>query len=160
MSQNLSTPSVSVAFGAQLQSTNPAIATRLALSDRLGVSTYTATTANGNLSIYTSSAVVPSSGSSLLVDLTSLTDLNGQAITASYLLAFKVTNTTSGVNTITVGGAANAIVAAREPISPNGIDCWVDADPGKAIDGTHKILQIATSGGTNVPVNITLFLRG
>jgi hypothetical protein len=98
-----------------------------------------------------SAAFSVTSGSPLLLDLTTLTDPLGGALNFGTVVDILITNdsVTAGQD-FTIGGGTNGLfTAAPNTVQANGGQWhWTGVNPGLATDGTHKILQIANASGT------------
>ena len=116
----------------------------------------------GNASgIYTASRSV-TAGTPDVVNLLSLTDPFGVAITAGHLIAVHIqspSGTAAGV-TLTMGGGTNPVFPAGRPIGPGGDDFWQDVQNGgvQITSGSAQNLQVTASSGT-VTYTLTLFVR-
>lgn len=136
--------------------TNPSIYHRIAKAPSIG-------TAAGNVNkLYVASLTVDT-GTPVSLDLTALTDPLGGTINFAKVFSIMVENlsTTTGQD-ITIGGGANAVIAARAdtPIGPNGCyDHIVRPNPGHTVDATHKVLTVAVAAGTGVGFVVSILGR-
>lgn len=161
MAGTLSTPQIGMGITAQLTGTSGPSSNTSNVQD-ISTATPTVGSAAGNVNkIYSAAVTIAASGSPASLDLTSLLDPQGSAITFATVYAIKVTNTsTVAGQDVTVGGGTTPIVAnVSDPL-------YAGTDPGcflqkygsveKTVDSTHKLLAITIAAGTNVIVNVTI----
>ena len=102
------------------------------------------------------------SGTPDVINLTTLTFLDGTAITAARVVAIIIVSrsTTSG-QTLTHGGGTNPLYATNtQPIGPSGISLWYSPIDGGTtiVSGTNSNLQVTASTGT-VSYSIRILTR-
>lgn len=95
------------------------------------------------------------------VDLTSLTDAFGQAVSFSTVKHVQIINNDTTRN-LTAGGGTNALFAALpvlvgQAASTNSNGSCVNLTTNLTVDATHKIIQLVASAGS---ISVDLFLVG
>jgi hypothetical protein len=158
----MSSSLTAIAFNANLQaSISPNVSTlsgSLFASDQTNLA-ITPGSAVGNADgVYTMNASIVS-GTPLSINLSSLNDPFGNALTVAHLVAIKITNV-SGTGTITHGGGTNPIYATQPlTISPGDFFAQSFNGAGLAVtSGSAQNLQLTASTGT-VGVKITILTR-
>lgn len=145
-----------------IQSTDPSVSATESVGDSENPTTLSASgTGAGNVDgIYRNATLSIVSGTPVVIDLTNLHDINGNAITVANLVGFKINHKT-GMGVLTYGGGANPVMAAQLPVEPGGKAVWDGIHNGgigcPVASGT-KNLQLTSSVGT-ITATITLFTR-
>lgn len=106
-----------------------------------------------------SAAFTVTSGTPFTIDLTTLTDLLGNAITFGTYIASKITNlsVTTGQDFTCFGGTNGLLATSTELCYANGGNKLHDTGTtGITVDSTHKIIQITVAAGTSVAGTITV----
>lgn len=124
----------------------------------------------GNASGFYSNTLTVTSGTPYTLDVTSgslFVDPLGNPITAGHVIGVKVANlsVTSGQD-LTIGGGSNPVLGsvlgfaqAGDVSADPGFFMLYANNPGFAVSGSAKILQVTAAAGTNVPFVLTMFTR-
>lgn len=162
MSSTLSSPQVGMNVTANLASSAGAGATTTVINDSSAFAPTVGSSAGNVNRVYTSAITVAASGTALSVDLTNLSDPQGNAISISTLNVLKLSNssTTAGQDMLLSTTIANQLMVMTGAKIPAGVTpgvlCLSLGTTGLAVDATHKILLIDIAAGTNVVGQLTL----
>jgi len=115
--------------------------------------------AAGQQDLEHSKSYTVTSGTPLVLDVTSLADPQGNAQNFAHVTSLLISNdsTTAGQD-LTVGGGSNPLIATwGQPVQANGGWYGFGApNPGIAVSGTVKTIQITVAAGTSVPLTVTV----
>ena len=108
-------------------------------------------------------ALTVSTGTPLSIDLASLTDVTGAAITLTHVTTIVITNnsTTTGQD-LTIGGGSNPLSASVAGVASANGGFMVNHNPAVGYvynASTAHLIQITAAAGTNVPLTITILGR-
>lgn len=160
MSDTMTNPSASATIQCNLSSTAGAALNTTTVNHSVA-NQPTVGSSSGNVNkVYTGVTTIASSGSAGSLDLTSLTDPQGNALTFSKVQWILIENldTTTG-HDVTPGGGTTPVIITQEALLAGTTPGRLFLDFGntqKTVDSTHKLLALATAAGTNVQVKVTI----
>lgn len=161
MSTTLVTPKVAIAATSQ---TTSGVAPATVVGTVAQSTTWAPTvgTAVGNVNLLYSAAQTVTNGTPLVLDLTSLTDPNGNAVVFAHVQAIVVTNNSivAGQD-LTIGGGTNPLSTDLHTAQANGGAAAIIApNPGFAVVGSStNNLKVVVAAGTTVPFSISIYGR-
>ena len=157
----LSNPS----FGAAIAATVPVGGGKFTAAGSLNhtvAASYPVGSAAGQVdTVYTKGRTVASAGSPDALSLAALTDPAGNAIAFGHVVDLILENT-DPTNTLTAGGGTNPVawLPAGGVAVPPGGTLALHAPAGLPVaPGSADHLQVASTGGANVPYNLTMMGR-
>lgn len=160
MSAILSQPQSAAGISTNMSSTSGAAATTTNIQHKPATAYQVGATA-GKVQYAYSSTLSVTAASDQTIDLTALTDPQGNSITIAAWTDILIENlsTTTGED-FTVGGGTTPIFATEgEPIRAMGGHLKVSNPQGETVDSTHKLLKFSVAAGTDVQVKVTILGR-
>lgn len=119
-------------------------------------------TAAGNVNAIVARDLVIATGTPFTVDLTAAVDPAGNTVAFGHLTHWMLQNLSAQAGEdLTFFGGTNGVMAALPmPCRANGGNLHhADPNPGIAIDGAHKIVQITAAAGAAVAARLLLLGR-
>jgi hypothetical protein len=160
MAGTLSNPQISGSIQATLAAAAANNATSTNINHTTTVQPTVGSSAGNANKVFDVTVTIASSGTPGTIDLTSVTDPQGNALSFSALRALKITNlsTTAGQDITPFGGTNGLVATGTIVLKAGSANSSVTYDFGSAeiaVDSTHKIIQLAVAAGTSVLCNVT-----
>lgn len=162
MASTLTNPQVGFSIQGTLTDTSRAGATVVATVNDQTTQAYSVGTNGGNVAFEYSANLTIGTGATTL-DLTALTDPDGNSITFMKVMAVKLTNLFTNASNVTMGGGTNPIFGAFPVNAQGGTNgngwCGFVANNGLTVTGgsTNNLKLISDTAAT--PVSLTIIGR-
>jgi hypothetical protein len=157
MASTLSSPKVALSISGTLSAgAAPAIASAAILHQ--AILSLTVGASAGQVNKAFSAPVSVTTGTPLVIDLTTAADPLGNVPAFTKVSTILFTGANGATQQFTVGGGTNPVIPAEAQAinAKDGVYLWHSADSPLTVDGTHKNVQITVAAGTAIAGQLTV----